>query len=144
MGYRPAADGVGYGVGDGGGDRGVAAFANAFALERGGAAGRLQQDRYQFREVFDGGDFVIAEAEGADLPGRRFHFLHQGIAQALNDAALNLPLVGLGVQHGADIVGGNDFVDGYLAGFRVNFHFGGLGAVGGVFGGGRSIGFVAG
>ena len=39
--YWPAADGVGYGVGDSRRDRRIAAFANAFALERRRAAGRF-------------------------------------------------------------------------------------------------------
>src|ERR1043166_1828762 len=60
--HHPHTNGIANGVGEGGSNRGVTAFADAFALVRCWAWARLKQHRHQLWNILDGRYLVLAQA----------------------------------------------------------------------------------
>ena len=71
-------------VGDGPGHRYVAVLPNSLGLIRSLPRRGFQQPSLQFRNVRHGGNLVVAQAQGGNLPLFTDDFLHQRIAQPLN------------------------------------------------------------
>ena len=76
-------------------------------------------------------DQVVGEVCVLDHAVFGLDLLHEGESEALRCAAFDLSLVTQGVEHCADIVGGDKPPHLDLAGLRVHLHLGDLGAKGG-------------
>ena len=82
--------------------------------------GMMQLDPRNFQ---GGRDQIIGQRHGARLAGLVVHeFLQQRLADALGDAADDLPLDHRGIDDGADVFRGDVADDLHLAGLRIDVH----------------------
>ena len=88
-----------------GGNEGL--FANALCAER--THGRIvfNKDRFDGRNIANGGNQVIVEIFA--FAGKKF--FHEGHAESLRNAAFNLAFDESGINGAADVMGGGNFLD---------------------------------
>ena len=85
-------------------------------------------DGHQFRQVVLGGQLVVTQAEGGYPAILSLHLFDESLSEALQESALDLPLVRQRVDHGAHIMGGDELRDLDLARLCVHLHLSHLGA----------------
>ena len=117
---------VGDGVGDCGGGRRVRRLADALDVYGPTPSPGAQHDGLERRDVGNGRDLVVAERERGDAPVFEQQLLHERVADALDEAAVDLPLVADGVDDLARVVRRREVEQLDLARLRVDRDLGDL------------------
>src|SRR5262245_19925652 len=103
---------------------GDGAFTDLFTLERRRARIAADEGCLQGTEVLDVRYFVFTEVQGYDPPIFYHHLFRESVTHALNNAAVDLPLVADRIQNRRDVMNRIELAQVDLTGLRVNVHLG--------------------
>ena len=120
------AAGVVDGVGDGGAGAEVGGLADAFGATGAGAVRAGNEDGLQVRHVAHGRHLVVAEMGGGHAAVDDQEILHDGLPEAVGDAAVDLALMQGGMDDLANVVSCRKAIDGELAGVAIDGDLGHL------------------
>ena len=98
--------GIGHSVCNCRGNRAAGILADAPGVVGSGSAPGFQQHGPQLRDVLDAEDLVFAEVWDGYPPLLYLQILRQGVAESLDQSAVNLALMVHRIQHRANVVGG--------------------------------------